>query len=102
MRGAADGFFHAPAGELSEAFVNFDVAPGADLSDGDGVGAGVKRLGKLSLRSTQCTLGGLAVGGVVKGSEDARLPIDGEKARRHLAEYGVPVGMQKFARVVFQ
>src|SRR5690606_8485537 len=73
-------FFRAVAGEPAEALVDLDVAAAVQLADGDGVRAGVERLGELLLAGLERRLGGLALGDVAEGGGDAQLAVDADEA----------------------
>ncbi|MCY1287211.1 hypothetical protein D9M70_361990 [compost metagenome] len=83
--GATQHILRAIAGEAAEAFVDFDVAAGVALGDGDGVGAGVEGLGELLLARLERRLRLLARGDVAKGGGDAELALDTDEAAGHHA-----------------
>ncbi|MNJ54933.1 hypothetical protein D3C77_503980 [compost metagenome] len=64
VRGAADHFSAAVARQTAKAVVDLQVATAVEFSDGDRVGAGVKRLGELFFAGLERSLGSLLLGDV--------------------------------------
>ncbi len=94
-RGATDHLLGVIAGKAVETRVDFDEAPGAALADGDGVRAGMKRLGELGLAGSQRRLGLLPQGDVAEGGDDAELPIDtNETAGHHAGNWHAVAGAE--------
>src|SRR5690606_30182027 len=62
-----------------------DVATAVALGDGDGVAAGVERLGELLLTGLEGDLRALLLGDVAEGRGDAHAPVDAQEAAGYLA-----------------
>ncbi|MNV10306.1 hypothetical protein D3C71_1008230 [compost metagenome] len=88
---AADHFISAVTGQAAETVVDLQIAPGIAFGDGDGVGAGVERLGEFLFAGLQCRFRALLLGDVAQGGDDARLVADADLSAGNHAGQGLPV-----------